>query len=226
MFLASKSKTAPHTLMPLMLLRLAMRSPLTLPAASRWNASMSLAILALDFKRSPMAWVGSVLPLSSARMPLSWSRSSRCASIAAWPVDASMRRMPAATAPSLSIRNGPMEPVAGTWMPPHNSFDEPNSIMRTVSPYFSPNSIMAPAAWASAMAMSLCSVQAKLARMRCCTKRSILVSSSSVTFWKCEKSKRRPSGLTNDPFCSTCVPSTSRSASWSKCVALWFRALE
>ena len=48
------------------------------------------------------------------------------------------------------------------------------------------------------------------------TKCSTLRISSSVTFWKCEKSKRNESGDTNEPFCSTCVPNTSRSASSNK----------
>ena len=37
------------------------------------------------------------------------------------PVTASMRRMPAATLPSLVIRNIPITPVSGTCVPPHSS---------------------------------------------------------------------------------------------------------
>jgi hypothetical protein len=37
----------------------------------------------------------------------------------------------------------------------------------------------------------------------------------------CEKSNRSRSGATSEPFCATWVPSTSRSASWIRCVAEW-----
>ena len=54
------------------------------------------------------------------------------------------------------------------------------------------------------------------------TRRSTPASSSSVSGWKCEKSKRRWSGATSEPVCFTCSPSTSRSARCSRCVAEWF----
>ena len=38
------------------------------------------------------------------------------------------------------------------------------------------------------------------------------------------KSKRRPSGPTQLPACLACSPRTSRSARWSRWVAVWFRA--
>jgi hypothetical protein len=42
---------------------------------------------------------------------------------------------------------------------------------------------------------------------------------------KCEKSKRRRSGATSEPFCVTCSPSTLRSAACSRCVAEWFSTI-
>ena len=68
------------------------------------------------------------------------------------PVSASMRRTPAATPLSSTITNGPMSPVARTCVPPHSSTLKPGTdTTRTRSPYFSPNSAMAPAAMASSV---------------------------------------------------------------------------
>ncbi|MNT55111.1 hypothetical protein D3C72_1923220 [compost metagenome] len=81
------------------------------------------------------------------------SRSCRYDSALA-PVTASMRRTPAATPPSLTILNRPMSPVRPTWVPPHSSRLVPMSSTRTVSPYFSPNSIMAPVFWADSRSIT------------------------------------------------------------------------
>jgi hypothetical protein len=51
------------------------------------------------------------------------------------------------------------------------------------------------------------------------------LSSPSVMGWKCAKSKRSRSGCTSEPACLTCLPSSSRSAQCSKCVAVWLRAV-
>ena len=76
------------------------------------------------------------------------------------PVLASIRRMPDATAVSCVIRNKPSAPVAGECVPPHNSLDSPNPIIRTRSPYFSPKSIMAPRFLASSKGRSRSSTNA------------------------------------------------------------------
>jgi len=61
-----------------------------------------------------------------------------------------MRRVPAATPLSATMTKNPMSPVALTWVPPHNSMLNPGTLTtRTRSPYFSPNSAIAPAAIAS-----------------------------------------------------------------------------
>ncbi len=73
---------------------------------------------------------------------------------APWPVVASTRLTPAATPDSPVILNRPMSPVRFTWVPPHNSRELPMSSTRTSSPYFSPNSIMAPVFCADSMSMT------------------------------------------------------------------------
>ena len=61
------------------------------------------------------------------------------------PVCASMRRTPAATPPSDVIENRPMSPVAAQWVPPHSSMLKVGiDTTRTLSPYFSPKSAIAP----------------------------------------------------------------------------------
>ena len=71
---------------------------------------------------------------------------------------------------------------------------------RTRSPYFSPNSAIAPKSSASCMPMWRTSA-AWLARISALTRRSTSASSAAVIGWKCEKSKRRRSGATSEPFC-------------------------
>ena len=68
---------------------------------------------------------------------------------------ASMRRTPAEMLPSYTILQTPMSPVRLTCVPPHNSRLNPGTeTTRTFSPYFSPNSAMAPVAMASSSAMT------------------------------------------------------------------------
>ena len=63
--------------------------------------------------------------------------------------------MPAATPLSEIILKLPISPVRWTCVPPHNSLEEPISNTRTRSPYFSPNSIIAPVFCASSMAITV-----------------------------------------------------------------------
>ena len=117
-----------------------------------------------------------------------------------------------------------MSPVRATCVPPQNSFDSPMVTTRTVSPYFSPKKAMAPACLASAIGSTAVSVAA-LRRMRSLTRSSTRCFSSSVSGAPCEKSKRRRSGATSEPFWVTCAPSTWRSAQCSRCVAEWLRRM-
>ena len=114
-----------------------------------------------------------------------------------------------------------MLPVFGTCVPPQSSTESPYLITRTSSPYFSPNNAMAPIALASAIGTLRCSSRAMALRTFLFASRSTASISSSVIFWKCEKSKRSSVGDTYEPFCSTCVPSTSLSASCNRWVAVW-----
>ena len=64
---------------------------------------------------------------------------------AAVPVRAVIRRVPAATLSSPTILNRPTWPLLSRCVPPHSSLlKSPIETMRTMSGYFSPNSIMAP----------------------------------------------------------------------------------
>ena len=66
-----------------------------------------------------------------------------------------MRRTPAATPLSCVIVNRPMSPVARVCVPPHNSTLKPGIVTtRTRSPYFSPNSAIAPDAIAAAVSFT------------------------------------------------------------------------
>ena len=117
-----------------------------------------------------------------------------------------------------------MSPVAETCVPPHSSMLKPGTLTtRTLSPYFSPKSAIAPAAIASSGDTSTSVFTGVLRHICSLTMRSMRSSSSRVIAWKCTKSKRSRSGATSEPACLTCVPSTWRSAAWSRCVAVWLR---
>ena len=58
-----------------------------------------------------------------------------------------MRRTLAALDPSEEILKRPISAVLATWVPPQSSRETPStSTIRTQSPYFSPNSAIAPEA--------------------------------------------------------------------------------
>ena len=138
------------------------------------------------------------------------------------PVTASIRRVPAPIPDSETILNRPISAVLRTWIPPQSSIEYvPAETTRTVSPYFSPNSAIAPFAFASAMFISSISTasDAQIAWLTSC---SIVANSSAVTAPKCEKSKRRRSAETSEPAWLTCVPSVSFNALCNKWVAVWF----
>jgi hypothetical protein len=131
--------------------------------------------------------------------------------------------MPAATPLSATILNRPMSPVRCTCVPPHSSRLLPMSSTRTSSPYFSPNSIIAPLFCASSSGSTApargvgqdLGIDQGL-DLRIC---------ASVTGALWAKSKRVRSALTSEPFCCTCAPSTSRRALCIRWVALWLRTV-
>ena len=121
--------------------------------------------------------------------------------------------------------NTPISPVRLTCVPPHSSTEKsPILSTRTTSPYFSPNSAMAPEAWASSCDINFVSTS-KLARISRLTRASISVSCSGIIASKWEKSKRSRPASTSEPFCCTCSPSIWRSAACNKCVAEWLQAM-
>ncbi|MDT4843929.1 hypothetical protein FQZ97_778680 [compost metagenome] len=115
-----------------------------------------------------------------------------------------------------------MSPVRPTWVPPHSSRLVPMSSTRTVSPYFSPNSIMAPVFWADSRSITRACVGA-LSRISALTRFSISRICSRVTGALCAKSKRVLSASTSEPFCCTWSPSTSRRALCIRWVTEWLR---
>ena len=120
------------------------------------------------------------------------------------------------------IRNEPISAVERTCVPPQSSREKPSiSTTRTSSPYFSPKSAIAPRRRASSIGVT--NVRTGIAsKTFSFTIRSTRVFSSGVSGWVWEKSKRSLSGRTAEPACLTWSPSTSRSAAWSRCVAVWF----
>ena len=135
-------------------------------------------------------------------------------------VIASIRRIPCDELVSRVSTKAPISAVERTCVPPHSSRDTSLiSTTRTCSPYFSPNSIVAPSsrAW-SWRVTKMCSgwfwTSARSRSARCRPPGR----GSSGPAWR--KSKRSLSGPTYEPAWVTCSPSTSRSAACSRCVAV------
>ena len=119
------------------------------------------------------------------------------------PVTASIRRTPAATPPSLTTLKTPISPVRSTCVPPHSSTEKrsvPIVNTRTSSPYFSPNSAVAPASMAASMPISWVSTS-ELPRTWSFTIFATCDNCSPVTASPWEKSKRSLSASTKEPFC-------------------------
>src|SRR5215210_702234 len=122
----------------------------------------------------------------------------RSSSIATGPVIASIRRTLAALEVSVVSLKAPISAVERTWVPPHSSRDHwpsPTSTMRTTSPYFSPNSAIAPRLRASSSVV----VSARtgwLARTQRLTVSSTQRTSSGESGAPWVKSKRSLSGPT------------------------------
>src|SRR3954468_6314960 len=135
---------------------------------------------------------------SIAAVSARWRSLRRSSSIATGPVIASMRRTLAALEVSVVTLKAPISAVARTCVPPHSSRDQspsPTSTMRTTSPYFSPNSAIAPSERASSSVV----VSARtgwLARIHSFTQSSTKRLSSSDSGAPWVKSKRSLSGPT------------------------------
>ncbi len=126
------------------------------------------------------------------------------------PVKASIRLTPEAMLDSLTIVKSPMSPVLPVWVPPQSSLlKSAKETTRTLSPYFSSKSAVAPDLKAASASISSVCV-ATFSRIRRLTRVSISASVSGSTVEKCVKSKRSRSGATSEPACLTCSPSTSR----------------
>ena len=94
--------------------------------------------------------------------------------------------------------------------------------MRTQSPYFSPNSAIAPSFTASSFSM-VSQRTGSASLIQPLTRSSTQATSSGESDSPWLKSKRSLSGRTAEPAWWTWVPSRSRSAAWSRWVAVWFR---
>ena len=95
---------------------------------------------------------------------------------------------------------------------------------RTRSPYFSPNSAMAPCFLASSIDMtSACtsSSRASTSLIFCSTSVSTAVGTAAGE----PKSKRKRPGRFSEPAWAAVGPSASRSAWWVRWVAQWARAM-
>ena len=111
---------------------------------------------------------------------------------------ASMRLTPALTPLSFVMKNEPISFIFSTCVPPQNSLLSPSVSTRTISPYFSPKSAIAPEFLA--LLMSIISVFAFAPFWICAfTQLSICSNSWLVTGFGCEKSKRKRFGSTLDP---------------------------
>ena len=147
----SRSAPLPELAPPMASFRLASassRSSLRRSSTSAWTRSAASSGRTLS-------------AIATALSRRSWS--ARCFRAAA-PVSASMRRTPAATALSPVTVIRPISPVRPTWVPPQSSTDHvavgmpsgaaPIDTTRTSSPYFSPNSAMAPDSIAESRSIS------------------------------------------------------------------------
>ena len=123
--------------------------PPFIASATRFSSARRSSSSACTFRGSASTGAFS----SSADSCSSASRARMCAK-APRAVNASTRRTPAATPVSCTRTKTPTSAVLRTCVPPHNSFENsPTPTTRTVSPYFSLNSAVAPSAIASACAM-------------------------------------------------------------------------
>jgi len=95
-------------------------------------------------------------------------------------------------------------------------------IVRTRSPYFSPNRAIAPSALAVSRSFHAATT-GMFARIASLIRRAMSSRSSGSIGRSWLKSKRSRSGATSEPRCWTWSPRTARSWAWSRWVAVWLR---
>ena len=111
-------------------------------------------------------------------------------------------------------------------MPPQSSrAQSPTETTRTWSPYFSPNSAIAPDLTASAWVItSACT--SRSSRITALTRASTSTITESGTAPVAEKSKRKRPGAFSEPAWVAVSPSASRNALWTMWVAVWAREMD
>ncbi len=117
---------------------------------SRFSSFTSAMTAAPRFGSSPTfcAFISRAVSASRASFSRSCFSDSR-------PVTHSMRRTPAATEDSLTMWKSPIFAVLSTCVPPQNSVEaSPIFTTRTILPYFSPKSIIAPIFFASSISVT------------------------------------------------------------------------
>ena len=125
-------------------------------AAASNSAIFRSAALRLATKSDTRAVTSSRGALSDADSSLTMARSTARLRNASAPTRDSIRRFDEPTEASLTMLMRPICDECDTWVPAQSSRDQgpPMSTIRTVSPYFSPNSAIAPSAFASSRAIS------------------------------------------------------------------------
>jgi len=111
-----------------------------------WILNLSIVLRRPEFSAMSFSTPSFIFPglLSIAAISSRTASFSLIYSSARGPVTASILLTPAAIAPSDTILISPIAAVDSTCVPPQSSTESPNCTTLTVSPYFSPNSAMAP----------------------------------------------------------------------------------
>ena len=133
------------------------------------------------------------------------------------PVIASILLIPEETEFSLIILKKPISPVLLTWVPPHNSIDQydfslpslsPKDTTLTRLPYFSPNNAVAPSFFESLIFISRI-ITLVFSRIILLTSFSSLNRSSDLIELEWLKSNLNLSGETKEPFWEMWLPNKS-----------------
>ena len=120
----------------------------------------------------------------------------------------------------------PSWPERPAWVPPHSSrAQSPTEMTRTWSPYFSPNSAIAPDLRASSWVISS-ACTARSASTRSLTRASTSAIADAGTAPVAEKSNRKRPGAFSEPAWVAVSPSASRNALCTMWVAVCARLME
>ena len=141
------------------------------------------------------------------------------------PTSASTRRTPEPIDASPSSLTRPSWPERCACVPPHSSrAQSPTATTRTASPYFSPNSAIAPESRASSWVMN----SACTARSSSSTSLTLASTSDSTDTGSADgalKSNRNRPGAFSEPAWVAVSPSASRIALCTRWVAVWAREI-